>query len=417
MNIAVFESPTEIKNYYISGSIYAQMIMERNESDILYLLKKYKKSLREEQKMRLNWKIGCVAATMIFGAVFAAPNMKATQVLAEETSVETTKPMSQWQKDGYGWKYYDSSGNLLSGGIKTVNGKEYYFGAEGYLQTGFRYVGNNIYYFSTNGQNPDAGLGVKNTSSGWKNFGGKIYYLTGGKVTLGWKTIGKNKYYFYNAGDLNSKGKMLIGFQKIGKYTYYFKGSGSYGIKGSMLKGWQTLNKKRYYFYSNGRMAKNTYIQGYQVTKSGALSKKAYALQKKVKSVVAKKTKKCKSKSAKLKACYKYVVKSFRYKRSYSFKKTKSWEMNYAYTMLTKKRGNCYNYAATFAFLAREVGYNAKSVTGRITAARGGFTPHSWVEIKMGKKTYLFDPEMQHAKGYNLYKKRYKSVGLTYKKK
>lgn len=366
--------------------------------------------------MRFNWKIVCMTIAMMFGAAFLVPNTAIHQVSAEETT-EAPKPMSRWQKEGNGWRYYDASGNVLSNGEKTVNGKNYYFSKEGYLLTGFQYIGSDIYYFSAGGSTPDTGLGVKNTSSGWKNFGGKVYYLTKGKAARGWMTIGKQKFYFYNAGDLNNKGKLLTGFQTIGKYTYYFKGSGNYGTKGKMLTGWQTLNNKRYYFYSNGRMAKNTYIQGYQVTKSGALSAKAFALQKKVKSVVAKKTKKCKSKSAKLKACYMYTVKSFKYKRSYSFKKTNSWEMNYAYTMLTKKRGNCYNYAAVFAFLAREVGYDAKAITGRITAARGGFTPHSWVEIKMGKKTYLFDPEMQHAKGYNLYKKRYGSVGLVYKKK
>lgn len=352
-----------------------------------------------------------MAAVLFFGISAVTGSEYSIDAAEPTTEAEQTKPESVWQKDENGWKYYDAGGQFLKGGQRAVNGKTYLFNAEGYLLTGFQYSGSNMFYFSTDGSSPDQGLGVKNTSAGWKTVDKNVYYFNnGGSVSQGWKTIKKRKFYF-------QKGKMLTGFKKIGKSTYYFKGSGAYGTKGMMLKGWQTLNKKRYYFYSSGKMAKSTYIQGYQVTSSGALSKKAYALQKKVKSVVKKKTKKYKSKSAKLKACYMYVVKSFKYKRSYSFKKTKSWEMNYAYAMLTKKRGNCYNFAATFSFLARELGYNTKTIAGKITARRGGFTPHSWVEIKMGKKTYLFDPEMQHANGYNLYKKTYKNAGLTYKKK
>lgn len=373
--------------------------------------------------MKSQWKVTSLAVAMMASVAFtglgAAPKQVVHTVYAEDvTPEEPTVPeiKSEWKSTDKGWQYYDAEGNVVKDGEKTVEGKKYLFNEEGYLLTGIQYVGNNTYYFAKTGKTPKDGLGVKNTSSGWKTFDGKQYYLEKGKVSTGWKTINKQKFYFDATKTLSKRGVMATGFYKIGKNTYYFSPSGKTGTKGKMLKGWQTIKNKRYYFYSSGVMAKNTYIKQYQVTSSGALSSKAFKLQKKVQSVVASKTKKSKSKSAKLKACYMYVVKGFSYKRSYSFKKTPSWEMDYAYTMLTKKKGNCYNYAATFAFLARELGYDAKAITGRITAARGGFTPHSWVEIKMGKKTYLFDPEMQHAKGYNLYKKTYKNVGLTYKK-
>ena len=370
--------------------------------------------------MKIQWKIKNLALIMMAGVVLTGPAQLPKQavhtVYAEEITPEEPEIKAAWNQEEQGWKYYDENGDALKNGEKTIDGKKYLFNQDGYLLTGFQYVGNNVYYFSTTGKTPKDGLGVKNTSSGWKTIGGKVYYFEKGKVASGWKTLNKQKFYFNTSKDLSKRGVLVTGFYKIGKNTYYFSPSGKTGTKGKMLKGWQTIKNKRYYFYSSGVMAKDTYIQQYQVTSSGALSNKAFKLQKKVKSVVAAKSKNKKSKSAKLKACYMYVVKGFSYKRSYSFKKVPSWEMDYAYTMLTKKKGNCYNYAATFAFLARELGYNAKAVTGKITAARGGFTPHSWVEIKMGKKTYLFDPEMQHAKGYNLYKKTYGSVGLTYKK-
>lgn len=358
----------------------------------------------------------CMALVLAAGLSVTGMEMWKTQVYAAETITEESKPVSVWQKDEKGWRYFDAAGEALKSGRKSVDGGDYLFNDEGYMMTGFQWVGSSVCYFSDQGASPEAGLGKQDVSSGWKGINGNVYYFDNGTAVQGWKTISKKKFYFKNAGNPGDRGRMLTGINTIGKNTYYFNAGGNYGTKGKMMTGWQTVNKKRYYLYSNGKMAKNTYIQGYQVTSSGALSKKAYALQKKVKSIIAKKTKKNQSKSAKLKTCYMYVVKSFSYKRSYSFKKTKSWEMNYAYAMLTKKKGNCYSYAATFSFFARELGYNPKTITGQITARRGGFTPHSWVEIKMGKKTYIFDPEMQHANGYNLYKKTYRNAGLRYKK-
>ena len=38
---------------------------------------------------------------------------------------------------------------------------------------------------------------------------------------------------------------------------------------------WQTIGKKKYYFKSNGVMAKNEYIKGFYVNKSGARTSKA----------------------------------------------------------------------------------------------------------------------------------------------
>ncbi len=99
----------------------------------------------------------------------------------------------------------------------------------------------------------------------------------------------------------------------------------------------------------------------------------------------------------KLKAAYDYVVNSTTYERTYETP-SGDWTAAYATELLTTGKGNCYRFAAAFAYLAKALGYDSRVITGQIGAARGGLTPHGWVEIIMGGQTYIFDPEMQYAK-------------------
>lgn len=63
------------------------------------------------------------------------------------------------------------------------------------------------------------------------------------------------------------------------------------------------------------------------------------------------------------------------------------------------------------------LGYDSYVQAGQCSARRGGYTPHSWVEIKMDGTTYVFDPELQFAGGApDLYKKTYSTYPITVKK-
>lgn len=123
------------------------------------------------------------------------------------------------------------------------------------------------------------------------------------------------------------------------------------------------------------------------------------------------------SQEGKLRTCYDYVVNTFSYERKYNFSNAAGWQRQYALEMLTKGRGNCYNFAATFGCLAEKLGYsNVRTIAGMTGKAGGGWTPHSWVEIDMNGTTYIFDPEMEHANGYDLWKKTYATSPLRYQK-
>ena len=83
------------------------------------------------------------------------------------------------------------------------------------------------------------------------------------------------------------------------------------------------------------------------------------------------------------------------------------WTGTYAKEILTTGKGNCYRYAAAYAYLAKGLGFESRVVTGQISARRGGVTPHAWTEVKIGDKWYIFDSEMQDAKSKDYYWKTY----------
>ncbi|MBR6221984.1 MAG: hypothetical protein IKQ71_00955 [Lachnospiraceae bacterium] len=72
----------------------------------------------------------------------------------------------------------------------------------------------------------------------------------------------------------------------------------------------------------------------------------------------------------------------------------------YSYYGFTKGKGDCNCQAATFAMMAKALGYKATLVRGYVPQALkdgkpADFGAHAWVTIKMGKKTYVFDPNFE----------------------
>lgn len=87
-----------------------------------------------------------------------------------------------------------------------------------------------------------------------------------------------------------------------------------------------------------------------------------------------------------LKQAFDYVVK-MPYKSLGSTSPKGKWSVGGAKKMIKNKGGNCYESAALFCWLAKGLGYDAKVVSGK-TSGRA----HGWVEVKLGGKTYICDP-------------------------
>lgn len=72
----------------------------------------------------------------------------------------------------------------------------------------------------------------------------------------------------------------------------------------------------------------------------------------------------------------------------------KNWYYSYAFTFMRSSGGSCYHFASAFAVLAKK----ATNLPVRICVGTSNvfqpdvWQPHGWVEVKIGKKWYTFDP-------------------------
>lgn len=185
------------------------------------------------------------------------------------------------------------------------------------------------------------------------------------------KWISKNQKTYYMLD-----GKKLRGLQKIDGKNYYFD------LKGVQRTGWQKIDGNYYFFrIANGKigyMKKSEMINGITLKKNGMakLTKTSKAKLNaliKANKIVEQVTKPNMSRSEKLKKCYQYASKNFRYRGSPTFNKTSYWEITYALDMFDKGYGSCYSYGAALAFLANAVGYK-----DCYAISSGG---HGWTEI------------------------------------
>ena len=121
------------------------------------------------------------------------------------------------------------------------------------------------------------------TAQGWaKNDAGQYLYYRDGKALTGWQTIGGVKYYFETTGNLKtgwvkddagswyfySGSTRLTGWRDIGangsNKRYYFD------TNAVMVSGkWLEIDGKWYYFNTDGSLARNTEIDGYEVDENG----------------------------------------------------------------------------------------------------------------------------------------------------
>ena len=118
-------------------------------------------------------------------------------------------------------------------------------------------------------------------------------------------------------------------------------------------------------------------------------------LKEKTAKIVEKQVKSDDSAKKKLKKLFTYIQKEYDYGRKVGFEAYSGWEKDYALEIFKEEKGSCYHYAAAYAFLANKAtGYQTRIGIGQTNGFSGDLQKHAWVEIKIGGKWYVCDPNM-----------------------
>lgn len=209
-----------------------------------------------------------------------------------------------------------------------------------------------------------------------------------------WVTRNGYNYYY------NYKGVKLTGKRAIKGRYYYFDS------KGRQKTGWLKIGNDYYFFRKDakklGYMFKSRYVDGIYLRATGKAVVNASNTRKMRLLITAnvlayKITNETMTKTQKLRACFNYTRDHFQYASRRSFTPHQGWELTFAEDMLINGgRGNCFAYAAAFAFLANAIGYRDVKVV-----SSGG---HGWAEIN----GLVYDPD------WELADKRFSYFALPY---
>lgn len=112
--------------------------------------------------------------------------------------------------------------------------------------------------------------------------------------------------------------------------------------------------------------------------------------------IVKKQVKSKDSKKTKIKKLFKYAVKTYNYGNKKVDTNTKNWQKKAATQMYSSKSGSCYHYAAAYAYLVKAAtNYPVRVAVGKTNGFfKNVWQDHAWVEVKINKKWYICDPNM-----------------------
>ncbi|MBR2553830.1 MAG: hypothetical protein IKE94_03105 [Aeriscardovia sp.] len=292
-----------------------------------------------------------------------------------------------WYKSGKTWYYLDPETRIMQTGWQLIDDTWYFLNASGAMQTGWLKLGNNWFLLSSSGA----------MQTGWQKVGGKWYYLDpeNGGMKTGWILV-DDVWYF-----LNSNGSLFTGWLKSGSTWYYLT---SNGLCFTGLAPWYG----DYYYVAdgvydptyNGKATIPGLSQELDVVNGrtpGGLVQPSDAIIKKVQKIIDD------NKIKNLWDAFNWCV------MTYSVYTTGGGygTAYYADYGLNHHYGNCYVMAATFVVMARQLGFEAYQISGYIASTY----IHSWTEVKVNGKFYVFDPDFVVDQGGNGFQINYGDKG------
>jgi len=149
------------------------------------------------------------------------------------------------------------------------------------------------------------------------------------------------------------------------------------------------------YDSARGGLVRNDTVQNHDFNRLGRFTTGNEELDSWLHKIVATHTNSSMTQEEMLRALFLYTRDSFTYLRRppYAFGVYDYMETD-ALRILNTGYGNCYCYASLLWYLTRWIGYDSVIYNGTVGVRK---SPHSWVEINMDGKNYIFDAELEMA--------------------
>jgi len=149
------------------------------------------------------------------------------------------------------------------------------------------------------------------------------------------------------------------------------------------------------YDSARGDLVRNDTVENHYFNSLGRFTTGNNELDSRLRKIVLARTDNSMTQEQMLRAVYLYTRDSFTYLRRppYAFGVYDYMETD-ALRILTTGYGNCYCYASLLWYLTRWIGYDSVIYNGTVGVRK---SPHSWVEINMDGKNYIFDAELEMA--------------------
>lgn len=172
-------------------------------------------------------------------------------------------------------------------------------------------------------------------------------------------------------------------------------------------QGWRNINGNLFYVTDQKLFAYNTTVNGIRLDENGRYTTGSSELDGLLRVEIQKIINNNMTQEQKLRAVYDYMIDNYSYRGAGTPDiGTDSWNAEYAINMLKSGKGNCYSWAATFTYLARQSGWYARAVAGTATSPKGSVREHAWTMINIDGTDYTFDSELEGVYA--------KTVGETY---
>ncbi|MDU7163301.1 MAG: transglutaminase domain-containing protein, partial [Anaerococcus vaginalis] len=262
------------------------------------------------------------------------------------------------------WRFSNDDGNLINSKGWKINrqGKHYAYG-NGYLYTNKLITfGSKIMYFM--GDDGRISIGKFLDSSNRWRFSNDDGNLINSK---GWKINKQGKHYAYGNGYLYTNQ-----FITFGPKVIYFMGDDG-------------LMKTSKFNYMN--------IATFNPDSNGLISLSEYRANKPHIDAMTYANSILRKVGNSLWEAYKWAGTQIKYK---TITTNASLGISYfANIGFNQRSGNCYTMASAFYYLARALGYDVHQVSG-YHQGYNNIMEHSWCEIRMNGKTYIYDPDVLH---------------------